>query len=78
MLNEILNEDTKNSLQCNTFKALNNYSSLYNQSKPKEKYKYLNPIRMSGMSRERAKRIGFKITSYMWKSCLNTNPRNKG
>ena len=59
-------------------KALSLYSHLFNESKAKEKLKYLRPIKLSGISFRKAKFLGFKTTAYMWTNCLMNYSRKKG
>jgi len=58
--------------------ALKNYSVLYNNAKQKEKYKYAFPLRESGIKYKDALKLGFKITKYMWKKCLDNTERAVG
>ncbi len=43
---------------------------MFNQAKPKEKFKYLKPLRRAKFSRSMAKKLGFDTSSFIWKSCL--------
>ncbi len=58
--------------------ALENYASLYNNAQQKERHRYIYPLRISGISFYDARKLGFNVTSYQWKHCLNRSKRNKG
>jgi hypothetical protein len=57
--------------------AVNEYSSIFNQYKPKERYKYLIPIKKAGFTLIEANKLGFNVGKKLWKSNLSLN-RNKG
>ena len=59
-------------------KALGGFADIYNTAKRKDKQQYIKQVRKAGISFKDAKNIGFKVTSWMWKRCLNTSRRNNG
>ena len=49
MIDDILSDTQKCSIQSTYRKSLENYSDLFNSAKPKEKHRFLLPIRSSGI-----------------------------
>ena len=78
MMRDLLSESEISLLQPFYLNALSLYSQLFNESKAKEKFKFLRPIKLAGITYRKAKAIGFRATAYMWTNCLMTNTRNKG
>ena len=78
MMRDLLSENEISQLQPSYLNALSMYSQLFNESKAKEKFKYLKPIKLAGISFRKAKSLGFKTSSYMWTNCVNNYSRNKG
>lgn len=58
--------------------ALRGFAKIFNTAAQKEKYQFIYPVRNAGISFRKAKELGFNVTSYMWKMCLNRHKRNKG
>ena len=59
-------------------KALNYYSTIFNNAPQKEKYLYLSPLRKAGLTRTLVRKLGYNATTYMWKNCMNDSIRSKG
>ena len=78
LIRDLLSENEINELKPEFLNALRQYSQLFNESKAKEKFKFLRPIKLAGITYRKAKAIGFRATAYMWANCLMTNTRNKG
>jgi hypothetical protein len=49
-----------------------------NKIKQKNRHEFILPFRLAGFSLKEMKKIGYPISQRIWKSCLNSNPRNKG
>ena len=61
-MNKIRNEGTtKNSIYK---KALQKFSSLFNNAVQKDRYEYVYPLVCSGMSRSHAVELGIRVTTY--------------
>lgn len=43
-----------------------------------KKYIYLLPLKKSGLNRRPVQKLGFNVSSYMWKNCTNESKRSKG
>ena len=59
-------------------KALKGFAELHNTAKPKERHRFVYPLRISGISLSHLKKLGFKITHWQWVKCLDRSERNKG
>jgi hypothetical protein len=59
-------------------KILKNFSDIFNNVKQKEKFKYLYGLRSSGITQSQCLKLGFRVTSYLWRNCLNPEERSKG
>ena len=59
-------------------KALQGISEIYNNANLKKRHTYLYPLRNAGLSFLETKNLGFNVTSWSWKQCLNRNDRKKG
>jgi hypothetical protein len=59
-------------------KALKEFSILFNQSKPKERYLLIRPMWKGGFTLKMTQELGFNATKHMWISCRNKCVRNKG
>ena len=78
MLRDILTKDEIDEIAVMHKKALNNLSILFNNEKPKFRYKYLFPIKNAGFSLKEAKKYGFKASKKLWSSCSINTKRNPG
>ena len=54
-------------------RALNNISTVYNNTKQKQRHELFSPIRESGLSLSEIQSLGFKATKFMNKSCHSSN-----
>jgi hypothetical protein len=78
MLKNVLTEEEKQLLLGKHIRAIRNYSKIFNQTSQKQRHKYLQPIRESGLSYKKSRKLGFQATTHMWKNCLNEAERKKG
>lgn len=78
VLNDILMESEKYKIQSKYENALKSFRKLFNSAKPKERYKFIYPIKISGLKKAEALRLKFKVNSYMWQNCLNLKMRDLG
>lgn len=58
--------------------ALKGFSEIYNNLKLKERHQYIFPIRSAGITFIHAKKLGFKISYWIWNKCLDKSVRSKG
>jgi hypothetical protein len=57
--------------------AVKDFSTIFNENKPKDRYKYLIPIKKAGFTLIEANKLGFNVGKKLWKSNLSLI-RNKG
>ena len=57
--------------------ALQEFSQLSNESKMKNRRFFIRPMRISGFSFSETKRLGFKCSLHLWKSCILYLPKQK-
>ena len=78
MLNDILLQNEVNSLAVKHTNALKNFAIIFNNEKPKKKFKLLSPLKQADFSLNDVKRFNFKAGAKVWKSCSNLAIRNNG
>ena len=78
LLKKILNKEKVFEIAQHQTKALNTFADLFNGEKQKLKFKYLFPIKSSGLNINDARKLGFKVSKNMWKNCSNVLKRNNG
>lgn len=78
MLNDILKEEEKFFFNRTYYKALNNLSPVINSIGSKQKYRFIFPLKESGLSLMECRGLSYNISNYMWKSCENQSERSKG
>jgi hypothetical protein len=81
MLNDVLNVDEVSSLKITKMhiQALKNLSTSVNNKsvvKPKSKHHFMRPLRQAGFSKDQAKSLGFRVSSTLWQSCLDSRERH--
>jgi hypothetical protein len=59
-------------------KALRLFAKVCNETKKKEKYIFLGPLRRAGLSKPESEKLGFKISHEGWQNCLDKRKRNPG
>lgn len=50
----------------------------YKKTNLKKRYHLAGALKRSGMAYPTARKLGFKVSPVLWKSCNNQEPRNKG
>ena len=58
--------------------AVKGFADIYNNSKQKERHRFIYPIRSAGITWANAKKLGFKVTHWQWAKCFDRSKRNKG
>ncbi len=58
--------------------ALTAFADIFNNTKQKEKHRFIYLIRFAGISLKHAIELGFNVKKKLWINCLNKSVRNKG
>ena len=74
MLLDILKDGEKNNFRIKHIEALNGLSEV-NNTNAIYKHSNIRPIRLSGLTLNDAKSLGFEISKNLWKSCLYLEDR---
>lgn len=59
-------------------KALNGFADIFNNAKSKQKHKYIYPLKSSGITYVHARKLGYNVTTWLWKTCSDRSERKKG
>jgi hypothetical protein len=81
MIADILNKDELANLQFKYAQTLRLISQAVNNKKiikSKSKHHFIRPARLSGLSLQETKELGFVCNKKLWASCLDTNERHQG
>jgi len=78
MLNDIYSESEILEINTRFRTSLSFFSRLLTCAKPKEKHKFVYPIRAAGFSFKTANDLGFIVSKKLWVNCLHQGERNLG
>lgn len=71
MLKEVLKSKEKTEINFKYKEVLKELSIPYRNMKPKERYKLISAFRKAKISIQEVKELGYKPSSFLWKSCIN-------
>jgi hypothetical protein len=78
MLRDVLTNEEKLFLSDKLKKAVENNAANFSQVKPKDRHRFVKPLREAGLLYKDVRHFGYKVSTKLWKSCLNDEERNKG
>ena len=77
MLNCVLTKNEIEALTSNYRTAIKNINQISDQILPNKKYLLIRSLKQAKLSRNEARRLNFKFSNRLWKTCSNTTQRYK-